>query len=200
MTKNEFLHRFQLQSLSESTHSYQYNRQLKNAAVLIPIVEVELEGKNKQLDILFTKRADHLTHHAGQVSFPGGKVEPFDGGLINTALREAQEEIGLNINEIEIVGQLHPYQTISGYIVTPIIAFISAKQNYIMDDNEVAEIFQVPLHHFLNTDNHHSINIVQKNSHHQVHFMPYQQYNIWGATAAMLKDLMIHLSYSKQTN
>ena len=200
MTKNEFLHRFQLHNLSESTHKYKYHRQLKNAAVLIPIVEVDLGDNKKQLDILFTKRAEHLTHHGGQVSFPGGKVELFDDGLINTALREAQEEIGLNIHGIEIVGQLHPYQTISGYIVTPIIAFISAEQNYIMDNNEVAEIFQVPLHHFLNTNNHHSIKIFQKNSHHQVHFMPYQQYNIWGATDAMLKDLMTHLSYSNKIN
>ncbi len=194
MTKNEFLHRFQLQTLSASSQTYQYHSALKSAAVLIPIIEVELVDKTKQLNILFTKRAEHLKHHGGQVSFPGGKAESFDENLIGTAMREAQEEIGLAIDKIEVIGQLHPYQTISGYIVTPIIAFIPAEQNYIMDDNEVAEIFQVPLHHFLDTSNHHSVDIIQKNSHHQVHFMPYQQYNIWGATAAMLKDLMTHLN------
>ena len=200
MTKNEFLQRFQLQHLATSPHTYRYHGQLQSAAVLIPIVEVELEDNARQLNIVFTKRAEHLTHHGGQVSFPGGKAEPFDADLINTALREAQEEIGLNIENIDIIGQLHPYQTISGYLVTPVIAFITAKQNYLKDPNEVAEIFQVPLAHFLDTDNHHAINIFQKSSEHQVHFMPYQEYNIWGATAAMLKDLITHLSYSKQTN
>lgn len=193
MTKNEFLHRFQLQNLPESTHNYQYHSNLKSAAVLIPIIEKCLENNSKQLDIIFTKRAEHLKHHAGQISFPGGKAELYDDSLISTAIREAQEEIGLRIDNIEIVGQLHSYQTISGYIVTPIVAFITVEQEFNIDHNEVAEIFQVPLHHFLNTDNHHSLHIRQKNSHHQIHFMPYQHYNIWGATAAMLKDLMIHL-------
>ena len=193
MTKNEFLHRFQLQNLPESTHTFQYHSDLKSAAVLIPIIEKRLVNNNKQLNILFTKRAEHLKHHGGQISFPGGKAELYDDNLISTAIREAQEEIGLIIDNIKIVGQLHSYQTISGYIVTPIVAFITAEQEFSIDPNEVAEIFQVPLHHFLNTDNHHSLQIRQKNSHHQVHFMPYQHYNIWGATAAMLKDLMVHL-------
>jgi len=192
MTKNEFLHRFQLQKLSQSIHTYQYHSDLKSAAVLIPILEKKINDNDTQLNILFTKRAEHLKHHGGQISFPGGKAEHFDDNLISTAIREAQEEIGLKTDTIEIIGQLHPYQTISGYIVTPIIAFV-AEQNFIIDHNEVSEIFQVPLHHFLNKDNHHSIHIRQKSIHHQVHFMPYQDYNIWGATAAMLKDLMVHL-------
>ena len=127
------------------------------------------------------------------MSFPGGKAELLDKSLIDTAMREAQEEIGLEYKNIEVIGQLHPYQTISGYIVTPIIAFITEQQSYLIDKNEVAEIFQVPLHHFLDTDNHHLISIMQKNCQHKVHFMPYQKYNIWGATAAMLKDLALHL-------
>ena len=193
MTKNEFLHRFQLHSLTDSIHSFQYQRTLKSAAVLIPIVETTLSDSTQQLDIILTKRAEHLKHHGGQISFPGGKAEPYDKNLISTAIRESQEEIGLKPNNVEIVGQLHPYQTISGYIVTPIIAFIPCEQNFILDDNEVAEIFQVPLHHFLNNKNHHFVNVLQKEIQHKVHFMPYQQYNIWGATAAMLKDLIAHL-------
>ncbi|MCJ8320920.1 MAG: CoA pyrophosphatase [Colwellia sp.] len=193
MTKNEFLHRFQLQKLSKSIHNYQYHSDLKSAAVLIPILEKRLIDNSTELNILFTKRAEHLKHHGGQISFPGGKAEKYDDNLISTAIREAQEEIGIKTDTIEVVGQLHPYQTISGYIVTPVIAFIAAEQEFIIDHNEVAEIFQVPLHHFLNTDNHHSFNIRQENVHHQIHFMPYQHYNIWGATAAMLKDLMLHL-------
>ena len=193
MTKNEFLHRFQLHSLTDSIHSFQYQRTLKSAAVLIPIVETTLSDNTQQLDIILTKRAEHLKHHGGQISFPGGKAEPYDKNLISTAIRESQEEIGLKPNNVEIVGQLHPYQTISGYIVTPIIAFIPCEQSFILDDNEVAEIFQVPLHHFLNNKNHHFVNVLQKEIQHKVHFMPYQHYNIWGATAAMLKDLIAHL-------
>jgi len=193
MNKNEFLHRFQLHSLSESIHEYRYHSELKSAAVLIPIVEIELENGIKQLEILLTIRASHLKHHGGQVSFPGGKAESYDDSIISTAIREAQEEIGLDDKNVEVIGQLHPYQTISGYIVTPIIAFVANQQSYLIDKNEVAEIFQVPLHHFLDDSNHHFVNIMQKNSLHQVHFMPYQEYNIWGATAAMLKDLILHL-------
>lgn len=198
MTKDEFIQRFQYNDLSESVHHYHYHSELKTAAVLIPIIEIDVDNtssKNnaQQLKILFTKRASHLKHHGGQISFPGGKAESYDENIIATALRETQEEIGLLADNIEIIGQLHPYQTISGYIVTPIIAFIPANQIYTIDKNEVSEIFQVPLQHFLNTNNHHSVTIHQQNRQHQVHFMPYQHYNIWGATAAMLKDLALHL-------
>ena len=172
----------------EPSHGSWPPSKLKAAAVLVPLVE-----KHNTLEVLLTKRASHLRHHGGQISFPGGKAEPWDESMIATAMREAQEEIGLSPDNVEIIGQLNPYQTISGYIVTPVIGFVPGDLNYRADDNEVAEIFQVPLQHFLNSHNHRSVEATFKGHQHQVHFMPYQNYNIWGATAAMLKDLAEHL-------
>ncbi|WP_281561260.1 CoA pyrophosphatase [Thalassomonas sp. RHCl1] len=188
MNKSEFLQRFQFQRLMASNNTSWPHGKLKAAAVLVPLVE-----KRNALDVLLTKRASHLKHHGGQISFPGGKAEPEDESLIATAVREAEEEIGLSPDNVEIIGQLNPYRTISGYIVTPVIGFVPANLNYQADDNEVAEIFQVPLQHFLNSHNHQTLQAMLHGQQHQVHFMPYQHYNIWGATAAMLKDLAEHL-------
>ncbi|NQY64631.1 MAG: CoA pyrophosphatase [Alteromonadaceae bacterium] len=189
MTKNELLQRFQLNQLSESTHSYQHNGALKQAAVLIPLIDHQ-----DHMEVLLTKRAKHLTHHAGQVSFPGGKVELSDKSLAATAIREANEEIALPLNAAKIIGQLHPYQTISGYIVTPIVAIVEPDIQYKADKNEVAEIFQVPLSHFLKASNRQTITVQQQGRSHQIHFVPYKNYNIWGATAAMINDLAEHIS------
>lgn len=193
MTKNEFIQRFQLQALTPSVHKFQYNNQLKRAAVLIPIVS----NKN-QLDVLLTIRASHLKHHPGQVSFPGGKVEPFDKDITATALRETEEEIGLHASKINVIGQLKPYQTISGYEITPIVAMVKNNNHYQIDKNEVDEIFHVPLSHFLHQQ-HIQVPIYQKGMQHNVHFMPYQHYNIWGATAAILRDLANLINHSNKS-
>jgi 8-oxo-dGTP pyrophosphatase MutT (NUDIX family) len=189
MTKNDFLQKFQLSKLDDSLHQYQHHAELKPAAVLIALIE-----ENNKLSIVLTKRASHLKHHPGQISFPGGKMEDFDAGFISAAIREAEEEIGLNSDNINIIGQLLPYETISGYVVTPIIAFINNKQDYVIDKNEVDEIFQVPLQHFLDFNNHYIVNIERHRKPFSIHFMPFEHHNIWGATAVMLKDLAIHLS------
>jgi len=190
MTKEEFLLRFNLQGLVPSSHNYLHHQPLKSAAVLIGLVETENSG----LQVLLTKRASHLRHHPSQVSFPGGKAEQEDDSLTMTALREAQEEIGLTSRAVNVIGQLPPYQTISGYQVTPIIALVAKEQQYLMDPNEVSEIFQVPLQHFLNSSQHQIIVASKNGRQHNVHFMPYKHYNIWGATAAMLKDLINHIN------
>tara|TARA_R110000772_G_scaffold140288_5_gene249499 strand:- start:180 stop:758 length:579 start_codon:yes stop_codon:yes gene_type:complete len=184
MTKEEFIQRFQMQVLPISVHKFRYQQQLKSAAVLIPIL-----SNNNQLEVVLTKRASHLTHHPGQISFPGGKVEKFDANFTATALRETQEEIGLHASCIEVIGQLKPYQTISGYEVTPIVAMVSNHKRYQIDENEVSEVFHVPLSHFLQRQHHIQLPVYHHGEHHKVHFMPYNQYNIWGATAAMLHDL-----------
>jgi 8-oxo-dGTP pyrophosphatase MutT (NUDIX family) len=189
MTKNDFLQKFQLSLLADSLHQYKHHTSLRPAAVLIALIE-----ENGQLSVVLTKRASHLKHHPGQISFPGGKMEDSDTGLISAAIREAEEEIGLNSHSINIIGQLLPYEVISGYIVTPIIAFITKDQDYVIDKNEVAEIFQVPLQYFLDFNNHYVVNIERRRKPFSIHFMPFQHHNIWGATAVMLKDLAIHLS------
>ncbi|MBL4910691.1 MAG: CoA pyrophosphatase [Alteromonadaceae bacterium] len=193
MTKNEFLTRFQMNSLAPSTHKYRYNvikakSKLKQAAVLLPIIE-----HNNELNILLTKRASHLRHHGGQICLPGGRVDSDDDNIIFTATREAFEEIALAPQDCEIIGQLHPYQTISGFVIKPVVAFIPTSANLSASIDEVEEIFEVPLNHFLNTDNIKSVWLQQQDRSYQVHFMPYNHYNIWGATAAILKDLVDHI-------
>lgn len=188
MQKLEFVTRFLLNNLQPSFHHFIYPKALKDAAVLIPIVEAD-----NQLNVLLTRRAEHLKHHPGQVSFPGGKVEKSDENFAAAALREAHEEIGLPCENVNILGQLKPYHTISGYVVTPFVGLIEQPEAFIQDDNEVAEIFQVPLQHFINQDNHFRIETFFRGEAHSVNFMPYKQYNIWGATAAMMIDLVHHI-------
>lgn len=197
LNKNEFLHNFQLNLLHQSDQQRQLLVEPDNlvpSAVLIALIE-----KDNQLEVLLTKRASHLKHHSGQICFPGGKVEPTDSDYTATAIREAYEEIGVNSADLTIVGQLHPYQTITGFSITPIVALLPSNTTYTIDNNEVAEIFHVPFHHFLDNNTHSSMNIVHRSGTHKVHFMPYQHYNIWGATAAILKDL-VQLVSPKFTN
>lgn len=191
MTKEEFLYRFKLLQHVESCHSYQHNSPLRSAAVLIALVNNSDSNQlsTNGLQVLLTKRASHLKHHPSQISFPGGKTEPTDKNLIHTALREANEEIGLSSDAVSILGQLPNYEIISGYQVTPVVALIDTPQIYQKDENEVDEIFQVPLQYFLQPENHSSVNFYRNGHNHDVHFFHYKHYNIWGATAAMLKDL-----------
>jgi len=187
MTKNEFLHKFHLSPLTQTPqqlHLLSQPKHLTQSAVLIALVEQQGE-----LKVLLTKRASHLKHHSGQICFPGGKVEQSDANFTETALREAQEEIGIESNALTVLGQLNPYQTITGFSITPIVAFLQNDTAYQIDKNEVDEIFHVPFQHFLSNEKHHIVEIVSKTGNHQVHFMPYRHYNIWGATAAILKDL-----------
>jgi 8-oxo-dGTP pyrophosphatase MutT (NUDIX family) len=200
MNKEEFLFRFNLKQHHDSCHTYQHHKPLKSAAVLIALFDDSgnhnLDNKkNNQclpgnLQVLLTKRASHLKHHPSQISFPGGKVELTDKSLVHTALREAHEEVGLNPKAVNVLGQLPSYEIISGFQVTPIVAMINSIQTYKKDPNEVDEIFHVPLEHFLQDSNHHIINSYRNGHLHNVHFYPYQQYNIWGATASMMKDLV----------
>ncbi len=197
MGKSEFLFRFSLKQNNGSCHNYQHHAPLKSAAVLIALFEQDSEDNSenndsspKGLQVLLTKRASHLKHHPSQVSFPGGKAELTDTDLVHTALREAQEEIGLAPETVTIIGQLPSYEIISGYQITPIVAIIDSVQAYQKDDNEVDEIFHVPLQHFLQDKNHHCIDSYRNGRHHNVHFYPYKHYNIWGATAAMMKGLV----------
>ncbi len=192
MNQQQFIQRFSYNNLDANPLAanplLKSNGTLRDASVLIPIY-----ADQNDLHVVLTKRAAHLKHHPGQVSFPGGKVEPSDGTLINTALRESEEEIGLLREDVEIVGQLTRYPTISGYEITPIIGLIPKDYVFTPDHNEVAEVFTVPLQHFLNENNHYNIQVKQRGINHTVHFMPYLSYNIWGATAAILKDLVLHV-------
>jgi 8-oxo-dGTP pyrophosphatase MutT (NUDIX family) len=203
MTKDEFLLRFNLLPLAEDEPKYIHNAPLRSAAVLIGLVEPTIKGDKANqankvntdtgLQVILTKRASHLKHHPSQISFPGGKVENADKSLIDTALREAFEEIGLSRDAVTILGTLPSYQTVSGFSVFPIVATIAAPPVYNIDKNEVSEVFHVPLQHFLQAEDHHIMVSTKEMKQHKVHFYTYDQHTIWGITAAMLKNLVLQL-------
>jgi 8-oxo-dGTP pyrophosphatase MutT (NUDIX family) len=163
------------------------------ASVLIPLVG------HQSLDVVLTTRTVGLSSHAGQISFPGGRAEPEDASCAATALREAEEEIGLSPSAVTVLGQLPDYLTATGYRVTPVIGHITVTPQYQPEEREVADIFHVPLSFLMNPDNH-QIRVIpadrsQTGEQIQFYAMPYQGFFIWGATAAMLRNLY-HLLYA----
>lgn len=156
------------------------------AAVLMPIVMRE-EGAM----LLFTRRTANLREHAGQISFPGGCVEPGDMSPIDTALRETEEEIGLARSHVEIIGSLPEYFTVTGYRITPVAGLVKPPFEVAPDPGEVAEIFEAPLT-FLMDGMHHQRRTVASSGGHErrtLYTIPYQRFFIWGATAGMLRNL-----------
>ncbi|HYD56232.1 MAG TPA: CoA pyrophosphatase [Burkholderiales bacterium] len=159
------------------------------AAVLVPIVQRE-EG----LTVLFTQRTTHLKAHAGQVSFPGGRAEPGDASPEFTALREAEEEIGLKADRVEIIARLPDYHTRTGYLVSPIVAVLTPPLELVPDPREVAEIFEVPLAFLLDPANHRRQTREWQGRTVGFYEMPYGDRYIWGATAGMIVNLCRALS------
>lgn len=159
-------------------------QKLKPAAVLVPIVE-HADGPT----VLLTQRTDHLKHHAGQVSFPGGRVEAHDTSAIDTALRETEEEIGLDRSHVEIVGYLDAYETGTGFHITPVVGFVRPGFTLELDEFEVAEAFEVPLSFLFDPANHQRHSRMHQGSERRYFAMPYNDYYIWGATAGMLMNL-----------
>lgn len=166
------------------------------ASVLIPLVLRE------ELTVLLTRRTDHLRDHAGQISFPGGRAEAEDTDAIDTALREATEEVGLDRAQVEVLGTMPIYRTVTAYEVTPVVAFVQPDHDLSIDPHEVAEVFEVPLN-FLMTPRHHQRHLGDiGGARRQFLSMPWhgldgsgqaREYFIWGATAAMLRNLYARL-------
>jgi 8-oxo-dGTP pyrophosphatase MutT (NUDIX family) len=159
------------------------------AAVLVPLVQ-HTDG----ITVLLTQRTDHLHHHPGQVSFPGGRVEAQDQHPVSTALRETQEEIGLCPDFVEVAGFLDPYQTVTGFRVTPVVAFVRPGFSLELDPFEVAHAFEVPLRLVLDPRNHVRRHREVRGKRRYFYVLPYRDYYIWGATAAMLVNLHDKLS------
>ncbi len=154
----------------------------RQASVLIPIVV------GASLSLLLTQRTSHLNSHAGQISFPGGRAEDRDADPIDTALREAAEEIGLSRDCVEVIGRLPKYCTVSRYAVTPVVALIHPPFELVADPNEVAEAFEVPLEFILDPANHQKRSRPWEGKTRHFYAMPYGRHFIWGATAAMLRN------------
>jgi 8-oxo-dGTP pyrophosphatase MutT (NUDIX family) len=157
---------------------------LARAAVMVPIVE-----RPDGLTVLLTQRASHLKHHPGQVSFPGGRVEPGDRGPWETAVRETQEEIGLAPEFATLAGYLHDHFVITGYVITPSVAFVRAGFELSLDLTEVDEAFEVPLEFILDPANRRLHRREFAGLSFTVHEIPYGERHIWGATASMLVSL-----------
>jgi 8-oxo-dGTP pyrophosphatase MutT (NUDIX family) len=167
-------------------------RQPTHASVLVPLVQRD------ELMVLLTQRTDHLTDHPGQISFPGGRAELSDANATATALREAHEEIGLDSRFVDVLGSMPTYTTGTGFIVTPVVALIDPGFTVMVDPFEVAEVFEVPLSFLMNPAKHRRHVVDVSGVRREFFSMPWEgvgasgearRYFVWGATAAMLRNL-----------
>ncbi len=154
------------------------------AAVLVPLV-THADG----LTVILTQRTEHLDDHAGQISFPGGRIEPGDDHPAATALRETEEEIGLAIDRIEVIGRLGLHDIATGFAVVPVIGFVTPPIAYTLDAFEVAEAFEVPLAFLLDAANRRREVVRRGAGTREVDAFDYQGRTIWGATARMSINL-----------
>jgi len=161
---------------------------LRAAAVLVPFVR-----RDDELSVLFTRRAGHLRHHAGQISFPGGGIDAGDVDAIAAALRETEEETGIASGDIEPFGYLDGFDTVSGYRVMPVAGFVRGAYSLNMHAAEVDEVFEVPLDFLLDGANLRREAIVWQGRARTIFAFEWQGRRIWGATAAMLKNLIDRL-------
>jgi len=168
------------------------DRDPADAAVLVPLVVRDV------VCVLLTQRTDHLTNHPGQISFPGGRAEPSDADATATAVREAEEEIGLDARHVELLGTMPTYTTGTGFVVTPVVALIEPPFEMRIDPFEVAGVFEVPLAFLMDPANHRRHLIEVSGACREFFSMPWEgfdeagasrRYFIWGATAAMLRNL-----------
>ncbi|GIU28023.1 CoA pyrophosphatase [Shewanella sp. MBTL60-007] len=184
----EFRLRYNLNTLPDLDLIH-LGEELRQAAVLIALYE-----RGQELELILTRRPIHLRAHPGQISFPGGKVERSDPSHQFTALREAEEEIGLLRSNVEVIGALPAHKTFTGFEITPFVGIVKQPFDPILDPGEVDEYFTVPLSFLLKRYNRHTQHFKRKGRQYPVHFIPYQGYFIWGATAAMIDLLCRHLS------
>ena len=154
------------------------------AAVLVPIID-----RKPEATILLTERTEHLAAHAGQIAFPGGKMDAEDPAPADTALREAREEIGLDPRLVRPIGFLDTYQTVTNFRVAPLVAEIPADFEMRLDPAEVADAFEVPLRFLMNSENHEIHSLTYEGRERYYYAMPYGDRYIWGATAGILHNL-----------
>ena len=151
------------------------------AAVMIPIIR-----RADALTVLLTERSPDLKHHAGQISFPGGRMDPGDSDILATAMRETEEEVGIVPSDVEIVGYLKPNATVTGYAVPPVIALVELQRELVIDPVEVKLAFEVPLPFLLDRNNQRTSEREFMGTMVPVAEFNYGRHRIWGATAAML--------------
>lgn len=160
--------------------------ELRCAAVAVLLVK---DQTMNQWQILLTRRAEHLKHHPGQISFPGGSFESSDINLSHTAIRETYEEVGISPDLIKLLGQLPQQQTTSQYNITPYVGIIHSDYQLTIDLNEVAETFTIPLEFATNEENYQKVNQTINGCEYNYYVIQYKHYKIWGATAKILLNL-----------
>jgi 8-oxo-dGTP pyrophosphatase MutT (NUDIX family) len=158
-------------------------RPIRPAAVLVPVVDRD------EPTVLLTQRSAHLPQHPGQVSFPGGKIEPTDETPLAAALREAEEEIGLDARYVEPIGYLDLYMTTQGFRIVPSVARIDPDYQITLNPSEVDEAFEVPLEFLMEPANHEKHSRDWEGIKRYYFAMPFEQRKIWGVTAGILRNL-----------
>ena len=163
---------------------------LMNAAVLIAVTDRAEPG------VILTQRTDTLARHAGQVAFPGGRIDPGDSGAIDAALREAEEEIALPRDRVIVIGEADRYRTVTGFEVTPVIGIVPPDLILIPSEAEVAQVFEVPLDFVLDTTNHIEVAVEWQGRNRHSYEINWNGHRIWGATAAMIVNLSRRLRWN----
>lgn len=162
----------------------QEGTRVTEAAVLVPLID-----RSGRVQVLFTQRTAHLDDHAGQISFPGGRVEASDASREETALRELEEEIGLASASVAVLGRLPEYEIPSGFRITPVVGWIETPFALNLDPFEVAAVFEAPLEHFLDAARYQRRQFRFRGRHRHYLAIPFEGRYIWGATAGMLYNL-----------
>lgn len=183
LTLDDFLSRFQL--LRPQINRASLNQ--RQAAVLIPVV------RRPQPGLLLTQRSVHLRKHAGQVAFPGGAVDSTDVSLTAAALREAQEEVAIPPEVVEVIGVLPPVDSVTGYQVTPVVGVIPPNLPYRASEDEVSAVFEMPLAQALHLGRYHPLDVYRRGDSHRVWLSWYEHYFVWGMTAGIIRELALQI-------
>ncbi|WP_148052686.1 CoA pyrophosphatase [Atlantibacter hermannii] len=183
ITLDNFLARFQL--LRPQINRHTINQ--RQAAVLVPIVRRPVPG------LLLTQRSTRMRKHAGQVAFPGGARDPEDSSLIAAALREAQEEVAIPPETVEVIGVLPTVDSVTGFQVTPVVGIIPPDLPFHASEEEVAAVFEMPLEEALRLGRYHPLDIHRRGNDHRVWLSWYEHYFVWGMTAGIIRELALQI-------
>lgn len=189
LTLNDFLSRFMLQRPDVTSNQLPTRR----AAVLVPIVD------RPRPTLLLTRRSATLRKHAGQVAFPGGMMDPEDPSLIATALREAQEEVAIQPDNVRVVGVLPAVTSSTGFQVTPVVGILSPSLDWHPNEGEVESLFEMPLQEALRLGRYSPLDIQRYGTSHRVWLSWFEDYFIWGMTAGIIRQLSLQVANHART-
>jgi len=188
MNKQQLLTKFQLNQFQSLDKKLTSLLTLTPSAILVPLVV-----RGDQINMILTKRTSHLRHHPSQISFPGGKADADDMTLLNTALRENWEELGITQQQVQVFGNLPNLQTLTGFDIKPYIGFIDSDATFTPNPDEVSTVIELPLGKVLSNSQHFTLQIPFKTNTHTVYFKPTDGWPIWGVTAAIIEQLRLML-------